>query len=291
MDKVLSNERHKAIVFLVFASIFWSTGGILIKLVDWNPIAIAGSRSLISSIVVLLYLKKPKITWSMAQIGGALSYTATVMLFVAANKLTTAANAILLQFTAPIFVAILGLLILKEKIKSYDYIAIIVVFVGMLLFFIDDVGGGSMLGNTLAVISGFFLACVTIALRFQKDGSPVETTFLGNLLTFIVSIPFIVKGLPDLKSILAIIVLGVFQLGIAYILYALAIKHLKAIEAILITVIEPILNPIWVFLFAGEKPSLYAVIGGLIVIITVTVRSIIVSKESTTKDQEGTEVG
>ncbi|HHY77910.1 MAG TPA: DMT family transporter [Clostridiales bacterium] len=291
MDKILSNERYKAILFLVLASILWSTGGILIKLVDWNPIAIAGSRSLISSIVVLLYLKKPKITWSMAQIGGALSYTATVMLFVAANKLTTAANAILLQFTAPIFVAILGLLILKEKIRSYDYIAIIVVFGGMLLFFIDDVGGGSMLGNTLAVISGFFLACVTIALRFQKDGSPVETTFLGNLLTFIVSIPFIVKGLPDLKSILAIIVLGVFQLGIAYILYALAIKHLKAIEAILITVIEPILNPIWVFLFAGEKPSLYAVIGGLIVIITVTVRSIIVSKESATKDQEGTEVG
>lgn len=291
MDKILSNERYKAILFLVLASILWSTGGILIKLVDWNPIAIAGSRSLISSIVVLLYLKKPKITWSMAQIGGALSYTATVMLFVAANKLTTAANAILLQFTAPIFVAILGLLILKEKIRSYDYIAIIVVFGGMLLFFIDDVGGGSMLGNTLAVISGFFLACVTIALRFQKDGSPVETTFLGNLLTFIVSIPFIVKGLPDLKSILAIIVLGVFQLGIAYILYALAIKHLKAIEAILITVIEPILNPIWVFLFAGEKPSLYAVLGGLVVIITVTARSIIVSKESATKDEQGTEVG
>jgi len=255
MDKVLRNERYKAIVFLVLASILWSTGGILIKLVDWNPIAIAGSRSLISSIVVLIYLKKPKITWSKAQIGGAFSYTATVMLFVAANKLTTAANAILLQFTAPIFVAILGLLILKEKIKSYDYIAILVVFGGMFLFFIDDVGGGSMLGNILAVISGFFLACVTIALRFQKDGSPVETTFLGNLLTFIVSIPFIAKGLPDLKSILAIIVLGVFQLGIAYILYALAVRHLKAIEAILITVIEPILNPIWVFLFAGEKPS------------------------------------
>lgn len=291
MDKILSNERYKAILFLVLASILWSTGGILIKLVDWNPIAIAGSRSLISSIVVLLYLKKPKITWSMAQIGGALSYTATVMLFVAANKLTTAANAILLQFTAPIFVAILGLLILKEKIKSYDYIAILVVFGGMLLFFIDDVGRGSMLGNILAVISGFFLACVTIALRFQKDGSPVETTLLGNLLTFIVSIPFVAKGLPDIRSILAIIVLGVFQLGIAYILYALAVKHLKAIEAILITVIEPILNPIWVFLFAGEKPSLYAVLGGLVVIITVTARSIIVSKESATKDEQGTEVG
>jgi len=241
---------------------------------------------------VLLYLKKPKITWSKAQIGGAVSYTATVILFVAANKLTTAANAILLQFTAPIFVAILGLLILKEKIRSYDYIAILVVFGGMFLFFIDDVGGGSLLGNILAVVSGFFLACVTIALRFQKDGSPIETTLMGNWLTFIVSIPFIVKGLPDIKSILAIIVLGVFQLGIAYIFYASAIKHLSAIEAILITVIEPLLNPIWVFLFAGEKPSLYAVLGGLVVIVAVTARSIIASKEIITKDGvEESEVG
>ncbi|MGI5997460.1 MAG: DMT family transporter [Lutispora sp.] len=280
MKKIFKNDRYKAILFLVLASILWSTGGILIKAVDWNPIAIAGSRSLISSIVVLLYLRKPRFTWSKAQLGGALSYTATVILFVAANKLTTAANAILLQFTAPIFVAILGAWLLKEKIKWYDYIAILTVFGGMLLFFIDDVGGGSMLGNILAVVSGFFLACVTISLRYQKDGSPVETTLIGNWLTFIVAIPFIAGGLPDIKSIIAIILLGVFQLGIAYILYALASKHLSAIEAILLTVIEPLLNPLWVFLFAGEKPSIYAVLGGILVIVSVTIRSIIVSKES-----------
>lgn len=280
MKKIFKNDRYKAILFLVLASILWSTGGILIKAVDWNPIAIAGSRSLISSIVVLLYLRKPRFTWSKAQLGGALSYTATVILFVAANKLTTAANAILLQFTAPIFVAILGAWLLKEKIKWYDYIAILTVFGGMLLVFIDDVGGGSMLGNILAVVSGFFLACVTISLRYQKDGSPVETTLIGNWLTFIVAIPFIAGGLPDIKSIIAIILLGVFQLGIAYILYALASKHLSAIEAILLTVIEPLLNPLWVFLFAGEKPSIYAVLGGILVIVSVTIRSIIVSKES-----------
>jgi drug/metabolite transporter (DMT)-like permease len=103
MKKIFKNDRYKAILFLVLASILWSTGGILIKAVDWNPIAIAGSRSLISSIVVLLYLRKPRFTWSKAQLGGALSYTATVILFVAANKLTTAANAILLQFTASFY--------------------------------------------------------------------------------------------------------------------------------------------------------------------------------------------
>lgn len=292
MRKVIKNERYKAIMFLVLASVLWSTGGILIKAVNWNPIAIAGSRSLISSIVVFLYLRKPKLTWSKAQLGGGFSYAFTVILFVAANKLTTAANAILLQFTAPIFVAILGAWLLKEKIRWYDYISILAVFGGMLLFFLDNVGGGSMLGNALAVISGFFLACVTISLRFQKDGSPVETTLIGNLLTFIVAIPFILGGLPDMKSIIAIIMLGVFQLGIAYILYALASKHLSAIETILLTVIEPLLNPLWVFLFAGEKPSIYAVFGGIIVILSVTIRGIIVSRESAAENErKKSEVG
>lgn len=274
------NERTKSIVYLIIASILWSTGGILIKLVDWNPVAIAGSRSLIASIVVLAYIKKPKLTMSKAQIGGAICYAATVILFVTANKLTTSANAILLQFTAPIFVALLGAWILKERIYGYDWITMACVFGGMILFFIDGVGTGNMLGNALAVISGFFMACVTVALRFQKDGSPVETTWLGNILTFVIALPFIFQSMPDAKSMLGLVLLGVFQLGISYILYALSIKHLSALEAILITVVEPLLNPIWVFLFAGEKPNFYAVIGGVIVLSAVTARSIYVSKKT-----------
>lgn len=278
------NQRYKSIIFLIIASVLWSTGGILIKLVDWNPVAIAGTRSFIASLVVLAYLRKPNFTMSKAQIGGAIAYAATVILFVTANKLTTSANAILLQYTAPVFVALLGIWILKEKIHWYDWVTILFVFGGMILFFVDDVGVGSMLGNVLAVISGFFLACVTIALRFQKDGSPVETALLGNVFTFIVAIPFIFRTMPDLKSIYGLILLGVFQLGISYILYALSMKHLTALEAILITVVEPLLNPIWVFLFAGEKPSLYAIFGGIIVLSSVTARSIYVTKKSDNED-------
>lgn len=278
------NERLKAIIFLVIASVLWSTGGILIKLVDWNPIAIAGARSFIAFLTVLMYLKKPKFTMSKAQIGGSIAYAATVILFVTANKLTTSANAILLQFTAPVFVALLGIWILKEKIHWYDWVTILFVFGGMILFFVDDVGAGSMVGNLVAVISGFFLACVTISLRLQKDGSPVETTLLGNIVTFMVAIPFIFRSMPDLKSIYGLILLGVFQLGISYILYALAMKHLTALEAILITVIEPLLNPVWVFLFAGEKPSPYAVIGGIIVLSSVTARSIYAAKKSSSAE-------
>lgn len=278
------NERIKSIVYLIIASVLWSTAGILIKLVDWNPLAIAGTRSFIASFVVLAYIKKPKITKSKAQIGGAFAYAATVILFVTANKLTTPANVILLQFTAPIFVALLSAWLLKERIFWYDWITMVCVFGGMILFFIDGVGFGNMLGNVLAVISGFFLACVTIALRFQKDGSPVETAWLGNIITFLVTMPFIFKSMPDRRSIIGLLLLGVFQLGTAYILYALSMKHINALEAILITVVEPLLNPVWVFLFAGEAPSLYAAVGGFFVLSAITIRSIYVSKKTDTAD-------
>lgn len=267
-------DRTKAIIQLIIASILWSTGGLLIKLVDWNPIAIAGSRSFIAGLVIFAYLKKPKITMSKPQVVGAIAYATTVILFVMANKMTTSANAIMLQYTSPAFVAILGVWLLRERIHWFDLVSILFVIGGMLLFFNDASGAGNMIGNLIAVISGFFLAVVTVALRFQKDGSPVETMLLGNFLTFIVAIPFILGGLPDLKSIAAIIILGIVQLGISYILYGLAIKHLGALEAVLITVIEPLLNPFWVFVVVGEKPTVLSLLGGLVVLIGVIGRNV-----------------
>lgn len=278
--RILKDERYKSIIFLIIASVLASSGGILIKLVDWNPIAIAGSRSFIASITILIYLKKPKFAFTKAQVGGSFAYASCVILFIIANKLTTSTNAILLQFTSPIFVALLGVWILKERIYAYDWVTISCVIGGMILFFIDNVEIGNMLGNIFAIMSGLFLACVVIALRLQKEGSPVETVWAGSILTFIISIPFILQSMPNLRSIIALIIMGVFQAGIGFILYALSMKHLTAIEATLITFIEPLLNPVWVFVFAGEKPSFYAIIGGIIVLSTVTGRGIYVSKKT-----------
>lgn len=269
-------QRKKAILFLIAASVLWSTGGILIKLVDWNPIAIAGSRSLIAGLLIFAYVRTPRLKWSWPLILGALAYASTVILFVTANKMTTAANTILLQYTAPIWVALMSGWILKERIKWYDWASIAVTLFGMTLFFREGISGGDFVGNILAVLSGVGLAAVVIFLRLQKDGDPIETVLLGNVVTFIVAIPFIVSsGIPSSQSILGLILLGIFQLGIAYLLYALAIKHITAIEAILIPVIEPILNPLWVFLFIGEKPGTWTLIGGTVVIASVTGRSII----------------
>lgn len=280
----IKKARYKGILLAAIASTMWSTGGIFIKLVDWNPVSIAGLRSLVAALVMLVYIRKPKFTKSKPQILGSIAACTTVLSFVIANKLTTSANVILLQYTAPIFVAILGVLILKEKIRWYDIVSIIVVSLGMILFFIGDVNIGNTLGNILAIFTGFSLASMTIFLKLQKDGSAMDTTFFGNMLAFIVTIPFIFSSLPNTRSLITIIIMGVFQLGIPYILFVNSTKYLSALEAILITVMEPLLNPVWVYIFAGEKPGAFAILGGIIVIATVMLRGIYVSKLETQEE-------
>lgn len=271
----IDRNRTLGILGVIAASILWSTAGFLIKLVNWSPIPIAGTRSLIAAILIFAYLKKPKFTFSKAQLIAAFAMAATMVLFVTANKMTTASNAIVLQFTAPIFVALLSFFVLKEKVRPSDWLVIAVVLGGLSLFFMDDMTTGNLIGNLIAILSGFTLAVMIIALRLQKDGSPVESTLLGNFIAFLVALPFIATApMPDMKSILGLLLLGIFQLGLAYIIFGNAIKYVTAVEGILLNVVEPLCNPIWVFLFIGEVPTGKALIGGIIVLTAVTLRSI-----------------
>jgi drug/metabolite transporter (DMT)-like permease len=265
-------SRTQAIFFLILTAILWSFGGLLIKIVSWNPIAIAGMRSAIASIFILIYLRRPRLNWSRNQILGALFYAATVILFVYATKKTTAANAILLQYSAPIYVALLGHRILGEKTSRLDWIIIFTVIVGMMLFFFDQFQIGNVLGNIVAILSGVTFALLTIYLRSQKDASPLESVLMGNILTALIAIPFMLTSAPGKGSWLGLILLGLFQIGLAYILYSIAIKYVTALEGSLIPIIEPILNPIWVFLALGEKPSKWALIGGSIIIVAMILR-------------------
>lgn len=270
MPQKLAGSRPKAILYLVLTAVMWSLGGILIKLVNSNALAIAGTRSAIASLIIWIYVKKPKFTWSAAQIGAALAYTGTVIFFVAANKLTTAANAILLQYTAPVYVAILGAWLLKEKVKPYDWAAILLTLGGMVLFFIDGLNTSGFMGNICALLSGVCFASFAVFMRMQKNGSPVESVLLGNLLTALIGLPFLPGAMPDAKGWIGLILLGVVQLGVSYILYSEAVKHLTALETILISVLEPVLNPVWVFLTIGEVPGTMAFIGGAVVLVVIT---------------------
>lgn len=270
LHKPLEIDRTKAVFLLIATAILWSFGGLLVKLITWNPIAIAGMRSAIAALLMLTVIKKPHFTWSFTQIGGAIAYAITVILFVMANKLTTAANAILLQYTAPVYVAIFSAWFLKERTKLIDWITIFFVLGGMVLFFIDDLSMGNLYGNVLAVISGVSFAFTAILLRKQKAASPMESVLLGNIVTAIIGVPFMFQSMPDTSSWIGLILLGVFQLGFSYIFYSAAIKHVTALEAILIPVLEPVLNPLWVLLVIGEVPGVWSLIGGFIVLASVT---------------------
>ncbi|HYW81973.1 MAG TPA: EamA family transporter [Spirochaetia bacterium] len=264
-----------AIAAVALCALLWSTGGLFVKLVSWNPFALAGIRSLVGGLVILIYVRRPRFTWSFAQIAGALCYAACMIGFVTANKLTTAANAILLQYTAPLYAAIFGWIFLKEKASALDWVTIAVVVGGMTLFFMDRLSVGNMLGNVVAIASGVFFAGAIVAFRAQKEGSSLESILLSHAVTFAVSIPFLWSGWPSLAGWGGMAFLGVFQIGISSILLSYGVKHVTALQSLLTSVLEPIFNPLWVFLAIGELPGPRALAGGAVILVAVTTRSVL----------------
>lgn len=275
------SDRTRGILFLASAAIFWSLGGLLIKLIDLSPMAVAGSRSVIAAAVIWAYARGGRIAWSRDLLFGAVAYAGTVVFFVAATKATTAANAILLQYTAPIWVALSSHRLLGEPITRIDWITIWLTFAGMGLFFFDALSGGGMAGNVLAVISGIFFAGTVIALRRMRGGSSISIVLVGNLLTAVIGLPFLIGSAPGATDLLLLSLLGVVQLGLGYIFFVNGVRHVSAMESALIPVIEPILNPIWVALFYGERPSLLSLAGGVVVIAAITGRGIIQARRRT----------
>jgi len=276
-------DMRLGVLAMAVTAFLWSIAGLFIKVIDWNPFAIAAARSAVSSLVILAWLKRPHLHWSPPQVGAALANTATMLLFVSANKTTTAANAILLQYIGPVFTAIIGAWILKERTHWEHWGAFAFVAVGMVLLFMDKIGGGRLLGNVLAVLSGLAFSFCFVFLRMQKDASPLESMLLAHWFTAAIGLA-VALFLPcpafTWKALGAVAVLGAFQVGAAAILFAYAIKRITAVFANLVAVIEPVFNPVWVFLALGEAPGPSAVAGGAIIIAAVTGASIISARRA-----------
>ncbi len=265
-------DRSRGVVLLTGAALAWSFGGIWIKLISVHPMATAGGRSLIAGIIVLIYAGGIRRAPTRRQWLGALAYAGTVTLFVLATRTTTAANAILLQYTAPIWVALASPWLLNEKITRFDWASIVLVLGGMVLLVVDRLVVGNVGGDIMAVASGICFAMGIIALRGESSGSPLTIVVIGNAITALIGLPFFAAQAPTGQDLIYLLLLGSLQLALGYILFARGVRYVSALEGTLIPMLEPILNPLWVVLFYAEQPAALALVGGGIIVATVAAR-------------------
>ena len=272
---------NRGSLYITCAALCWSLGGVLIKLVPWNAMAIAGLRSLIAFAITVLFSRSFKITLTKTNILGAIGLSGTAILFILANKYTTAANAIVLQYTAPVYILILSMIFLKKPVKKLDLAGILIILSGIVLFFFDDLSGGHLVGNILSLASGVFFA-IMFFINSTEGATPMEATRLGHLISAAVGLPFIFTSTGvTFEPIpwLAIFAMGAVQLGLAYVLFSKGSPLVSPIAASLISCIEPVLNPVWVMLVIGETPGFWSIIGIIVVISGVVLYNIVSTRE------------
>jgi len=284
------DPKRKAILQMLVCATMWSTAGIFIKLIPWSPFVIAGWRSLISAVTVLLFLWIWKIKFKFnlrAVMMGALMCL-TFFSFVTANKLTSAANAIVLQFTAPLFLMVFSAILFHEKFRRADIVAVLFTMGGIALFFFDKLAGGYLLGNCVAIMAGAFMAAMYLTIGKVDEETRMGGMLLGHLFTAAIGIPvtFFTPTPISTAAILCILGLGVIQLGVPYILLTLSSKNCPPLACSLLGAIEPLLNPVWVFVFSGEAPGLFALLGGVIVIVSITLWCIWQNKNPQLSEKE-----
>lgn len=269
-NKMLNEKTAKLGVLLT--ALIWSSGGLAVKITNCPADALTGWRCFFCLVLFVLFYRKEKLlTFSKAQWAGAIAYFLMAYFYIAATQLTTAANAILLQYTAPVYVALLSIWLLKEKVKKKDWFVIAAVFLGMILFFVDKAGIGNMLGNVLGVLSGISFATFIVCTRMQKNAHPAGSIFLGNVIALVVCLPSMIVTPLTEDAIFGGMYLGLIYGGLSYIIYSACIRYVSALSAILIATIEPVLNPVWVFFLVGETPSSYAILGGGIVVVSILI--------------------
>ena len=235
----------------------------LCQLSGWQ---IAGGRSLVAGVFLFLAVRDARRAPDRAVLATAAGYAATVTLFALANKLTTAANAIFIQSTAPLWVLLLSPRLLGERPSRAELSTIPIYGVGLFCFFLDELSPGQMLGNWLALAAGLAFGTCIVGLRRVQERGPSALVY-GNWLAALVTAPlWLLEPTPALSDLLVLAYLGVFQLGLAYLCFARGVAHTPALEASLLVLLEPVLNPIWTFLIAGERPGRWALVGGGIVL-------------------------
>jgi len=280
-------DRNQSALFVFLASVCFSTGGLFIKLIPWSALAINGARNLIGAAVIGIYLlfTGHRLVFSRRVLVGALSMIGVTTLFTLANKLTTAANTIVLQFTAPVFVMLFMAAAYRQKPGRVDLIVCVLVLLGVILFFVDGIRAGNLTGNLLAILSGVCYAGVFMMNTGEKADA-ISSCFLGQLAAGLMFTPLCFRETDFSRKVMAaVIALGVIQVGLAYILFSIGIRNTPPVTASLITGMEPILNPLLVAAFYGERITALSVVGCVIVVCTVLMYNVWLAKRK--KSAEG----
>ena len=262
------NQRRLGIFYIVIAALLWSTGGIGIKALDDPPLKVTFYRSIFAAITLMLIFRGDGLRFrrTPAFFAALVAYGGCLTSFVIATRMTTAANAIFLQYAGVVWVLLLSPLVLREPMRRRDVIAIIFALSGMALFFVGKFEARGMAGNAMALVSSVFFAMLILSLRREHDASRAAVTW-GNVAIAIVLLPFVANDLSlSLRSFLALLFLGVFQIGLAYAFFVKGLRYVTATQASLTGMLEPVANPIWVLLFLGEQPSKFAILGAVVVL-------------------------
>ena len=267
-------DSRKGIIYMITCGVLWSIAGIFIKKLPWNGFAVASVRSLIAGMTIALnmLIKRMKFVLTKKTLVAGIFAGLTYLCFAVSNKLTTAANAIVIQFTSPIFILIISAVFLHQKVRKVDAAAVLVTLLGVALCFVEGMSGGYLAGNILSVFAGIFMASMYVTLGGLETESRYSACVIGQAVTFLCGLPFVIITRPvfNASTVTFILILGVFQLGLAYILYGRASDYCPPLACCLLGVVEPLLNPVWVMIFDGETPGPVALVGGVIVIVTVT---------------------
>ena len=272
-----SNARGthtKALLFVFAAAFIWSSGGLFIKWTTLSGLELSFCRSFFAIFTVAFFTRHEGFGLNKLMFAASVLYAVLLILFVLATKQTTAANAIFLQYTAPVYVLILEPLIYKEKFRSRDLITVLICLGGMALFFVGQLRPQDITGNFLALASGLCFALYFLLLRHPRarEVNRASSVIYGNILAVILTAPWGLAAIPNinLHDFMSVAYLGVVQLGIAYTLFTVAMaRGVRSLDAGIICFIEPVLNPVWVFLVLGERPSGWALLGGAIIVLAV----------------------
>lgn len=264
---------------MLAAALLWSTGGLFIKWTKLSGLELSFYRSFFAGLTVAIFTRKEGFGLNRLTGVASVLYAVLLVLFVLATKQTTAANAIFLQYTAPVYLLILEPLIYKEKFRRRDLITVLVCLGGMTLFFVGQLRPQDVAGNLTALASGLCFALYFLLLRHSKARAVnrASSVIYGNLLAVVVLAPVGLAALDkiDLRDAFSFVYLGVVQLGLAYMLFTLAMaRGVRSLDAGIIGYIEPVLNPVWVFLAIGERPSKWALVGGTIIIAVVFLHTV-----------------